>query len=76
MFQEILSQSDFYQLPGVHDCDAISHVLYHVHVMCNEKKTDLALLLNFSQEIKDLRLDGSVECARGFVQDDELWIQH
>ena len=75
MFKHILSFAYFDNLSGIHHSNSVRHELDDVNVMGDEQIANIALSLYLPEQIENLGLDGSVKCAGGFIQDNQLWIQ-
>jgi hypothetical protein len=57
---------------GVHDADGVGVLGDEVEGMCDEQDGEVALLLEFFEELEDLRLHGDVEGGGGLVGEEEL----
>ena len=60
-------------LASVHDSDIVGHVGDDTKVMGDEDDTEVLLLFELVDELKDLRLDGNVESGRWLIADKDFW---
>ena len=59
-------------LAQVHDVDPVRHVANDIEVVRDEEVGDPELVLQVSEQVEDLGLDGHVQGADRFVADDQL----
>src|SRR5579875_328433 len=69
--EEASLRRNFDDLPQIHDRDTIADMLDDAEIVRDEQQAQAQLLLEAAQQVEDLRLDGHVECRRGFVGDDD-----
>ena len=58
-------------LAGVHHRDLVADLGDHAEIVSDEDNRSTALRFQFMHQIEDLRLQGDVECGRGFIGDQE-----
>ena len=75
ILEQLLGGAVFGDLAQVHDGDSIAHQSHHAEVVADEEIGETAFLLQFVQEVEDLRLHRHVEGAGRLVEDDELRIE-
>ena len=56
---------------GIHHGDSIRHLCHHAEVMGDEEEREAETLLQISQQVEDLRLDGHVERGCRLIGDEE-----
>ena len=59
----------------LHDGDAVTEIAHERHGVRDEETGEAVALLEVAQQVDDLRAYGDVECADGFVEDEELGAQ-
>jgi hypothetical protein len=62
-------------LPQVHDSYAIANVSNDRQIVGDEEQGEPELVLQIPEQVQDLCLDGNVQCADGFIADQELGTQ-
>src|ERR1700722_950618 len=60
-------------ISSAHYTDGVGHVLHDRQVVGDEEVRETLISLELPQQVQYLALNGDVECARRFVEDDELW---
>src|SRR5207237_783880 len=68
---ELLGQCQLDHLAQVHHGDAVADVADDGEVVGDEEVGEVELLLQLLEQVQDLGLDGDVQCADGFVGDDQ-----
>ena len=72
---DLLPGSGFYDAAALHDGDPVAEVADQRHGVGDEEAGEAVAGLEVAEEIDDLRADGDVEGADGFVEDEELWTE-
>ncbi len=62
-------------MPVEHHGDAIADVMYHRHVVTDEKVRELKLILKLGEQIEDLRLNRDIQRTGGLIADDQFGLQ-
>jgi hypothetical protein len=70
--EELVSRRLLDDAPEVHHADFIAEVTHDGEVMGDEEVGQVEALLELSQEVYDLSLDGDVECAHRLIEEQEL----
>ena len=70
--QYFFSRAEFNDLTKIHHRHAIAHVTDHRDVMRNQHKRQIALALQFDQQIEDLRLYGNIQGGGRFIEHDDI----
>jgi hypothetical protein len=60
----------FDETPGVHHHDPVGHARDDTKIMCDQHDGATRSILDASQDIENLSLDGDIESSRGFIGDD------
>ena len=75
VLENIFLGAVLHQVAEVHDAYGIGNVLNNGQVVRNEEITQISLLLQFLEQVDDLRLDGNVQGGYRLVADDEFRVQ-
>ena len=59
----------------LHDGDAVAEIAHERHGVRDEETGEAVALLEVAQQVDDLRADGDIERADGFVEDEEFGAQ-
>ena len=70
--EELVTWSLLYDASEVHHADLIAEVTHDGEVMGDEEVGQVEALLELSQEVYDLGLDGDVERAHRLIEEEEL----
>ncbi len=70
--ENIGSSANFHLLAAIHDNGTVGDLRHHAHIMGDEQNRRAFLLLKRLDEVKDLALNGHIECGRRLVGDQQL----
>ena len=70
--EDLVGGSVLDNLSGVHDCDPVCHVGHNTEVMGDEYDREVALLLQFVDQLQDLGLDCDIQGGCGLVADQHI----
>ena len=73
--EDIFLRAVLHKVAEVHDADGVGDVLDNGEVVADEEVRQLVFILQFVQQVDDLRLDGHVERGDRLVADNELGVE-
>ncbi len=68
----MLSRAQFDNLAQIHDRNAIAHVTDDRDVVRDQDIRQIVLLLQFHQQVQNLRLDRNIQCRGRFIQHNDV----
>ena len=73
--EDAVDRTEFGELSGVHDGDAVAHLRDDAEVVRDEDERHRIRTAEITEDLEDLRLDNHVQGGRGLVCDEHLRIQ-
>ena len=74
--EDIMDGTFFNDTAGVHDDDVVCHLSDNTQVMGNQHDRRIDLILELTEQVKNLCLNGNIQCGGRFVGDDQSGAAH
>ena len=71
MMEDIVSGPFFHHSAGIHDHHIVCHSRYNTKVVRNEHDGGIELILQALQQVKNLRLNGDIQCCRRLIRNNK-----
>lgn len=59
----------------MHDADVVGELADHTHVVCDEEAGEAKVAAEIAEQVQNLGLHRDIECAGGFIADQEFGLR-